>query len=79
MHSPLAEFLRKAGVRNLYLLHLDRQAKTGLYSLSDPIIKPEETVTTYFHRTSRPSVNPDAEFSKEMMGVQGKSRRDFFS
>jgi len=78
MHSTLFSFLKQAKVRNLYLLHKERLPKTGIYSLTDPIVKPDAPVTTYFPKAPRPKHSPDAEFSNEMMGVK-KARKDFFS
>lgn len=42
--SKLYDFLKQCGVKNLYTIHKERGPRQGIYSLTEPILEPEQPV-----------------------------------
>lgn len=63
MKRGLFEYFKLNNVKNLYVLHREGGRKGEVYSLTEPIVKPGEHITSFFNRPSVRNLPPDTEFT----------------
>ncbi|CAG9321641.1 unnamed protein product [Blepharisma stoltei] len=69
MNSKLLEYFTKNKIKNLYAIHKTSGEKKGIYSLTRPLLEPEEMITSFFSKPTKNQLTEDEKFSQKMLHI----------
>lgn len=75
MFRSLLGYLKENGVRNLYMVNIEKSQKLEIYSLTGPILQPEEIVTSFFDKPSYKNLSPEEQLVHKL--TKGRKSNGF--